>query len=196
MATRYPNVIDDDDAGPEGEHLEMCKPILWPGRELVDEAYVKALMARLIAASYREPELLNVFALRKACITRILVFARQCFEKEPTVVNITVPHNGQVHVFGDTHGDVHSLMEGLTKTGLPNENNILCFAGDCVDRGSWGVEVLVILYILKLWKPNCVHLLRGNHETTGCSTRYASCNYFRPSPSKLYSISSRLNEVC
>jgi len=172
MEARYPGIIEEDEAGDEGEMLELCKPVIWPGLEYIDESYVKALISRLVSASYREPELLNMFALRKSCLTRILVFAKECFAKEKTLVDVLVPHHGQVHVFGDTHGDIHSLMEGLTKTGLPGPGNILCFAGDCVDRGSWGVEVLTILFVLKLWKPECVYIVRGNHETSGCATRY------------------------
>lgn len=44
-------------------------------------------------------------------------------------------------------------------------------AGDYVDRGAWGVELLLAVLSLKLAYPQNVFLLRGNHEGSYC-TRY------------------------
>ena len=45
-------------------------------------------------------------------------------------------------------------------------------AGDFVDRGAWGLEVLVLLAALKLAAPGAVTLLRGNHESSTCTQLY------------------------
>lgn len=45
-------------------------------------------------------------------------------------------------------------------------------AGDFVDRGAWGLEVLVFLAALKLALPDRVILLRGNHESSTCTQLY------------------------
>lgn len=52
--------------------------------------------------------------------------------------------------------------------------SILCqlAVGDFVDRGSWGIETLMLLLVYKWLLPNNVYLVRGNHETSDCTKRY------------------------
>lgn len=45
-------------------------------------------------------------------------------------------------------------------------------AGDFVDRGAWGVEVVLTLAALKLAIPAQVFLLRGNHECEALASVY------------------------
>jgi len=41
-----------------------------------------------------------------------------------------------------------------------------------VDRGAWGVELLLAVLALKLALPRCVCVLRGNHESNLCTKVY------------------------
>lgn len=67
---------------------------------------------------------------------------------------------GRVVFVGDIHGHLESLDQVLF--------NIYCcdfiFLGDYVDRGDYQLECLIFIYLLKIFSPNHVILLRGNHE--------------------------------
>lgn len=74
------------------------------------------------------------------------------------------PVRSPVTICGDIHGQFGDLLE-LFRTGgeLPTTNYI--FMGDFVDRGHNSVETFELLLCLKAKYPDCVTLLRGNHES-------------------------------
>lgn len=49
------------------------------------------------------------------------------------------------------------------------------FMGDYVDRGNFGVEVMMVLLGIKINYPENIFLLRGNHETRHMTTSF---NFF------------------
>ncbi|VDN26710.1 unnamed protein product [Gongylonema pulchrum] len=67
-------------------------------------------------------------------------------------------------VIGDLHADFTDLMKSLNNTGWPTERTLI-FLGDYIDRGDHPIEVLLLLFLLKLRYRKRVVLLRGNHET-------------------------------
>jgi hypothetical protein len=69
-----------------------------------------------------------------------------------------------VFVFYSSLGQLADLLHILEVAGLPGTNNKYIFNGDFVDRGEWGVEVMCILMVLMIARPDCVILNRGNHE--------------------------------
>ena len=78
----------------------------------------------------------------------------------------------KVNVVGDTHGQYHDVLKMLNLAGDPSPTNWYVFNGDFVDRGAWGVEVLTVLMAWKVAYPDCVYLLRGNHECEFCTEVY------------------------
>lgn len=69
-------------------------------------------------------------------------------------------------VFGDIHGQLRDLLLFLLHFGMPggDETPNFVFNGDWVDRGRHQIEVLTVVYTLKLAFPSKVWLNRGNHE--------------------------------
>lgn len=80
-------------------------------------------------------------------------------KKEPNLLKLKDP----VTVVGDIHGQYYDFVKMLDVGGDP-ENTKYLFLGDYVDRGSFSVEVVLLVYALKLNYPKTVFLLRGNHE--------------------------------
>ena len=87
--------------------------------------------------------------------------------KEPTVVAVRVP----VTIVSDIHGQFADLLEILKVAGSPPETNLL-FLGDYVDRGYRSLQVISLIFLLKLRWRDSVTVLRGNHETRSVSTVY------------------------
>lgn len=74
-------------------------------------------------------------------------------------------------MFGDIHGQLLELRHILNYIGSP-ENKSYLFLGDYVDRGKQSIEVICLLYCLKIVYPKNVHLLRGNHEDPEINVKY------------------------
>ncbi|KAJ3435804.1 serine/threonine-protein phosphatase 6 catalytic subunit [Anaeramoeba flamelloides] len=85
--------------------------------------------------------------------------------------------NGPVAVVGDIHGQFYDLLELFKQAGYENIPNsapprkFVCL-GDYVDRGHYGLEVVLSLFLLKLMYPAHFVLLRGNHECRTITQNY------------------------
>ncbi|EAY04518.1 Ser/Thr protein phosphatase, putative [Trichomonas vaginalis G3] len=77
----------------------------------------------------------------------------------------------KVIIIGDLHGNLHDLLRILIKNGLPPETNYL-FLGDYVDRGEFSLEVVILVFALRILFPENVFLLRGNHELSNINAMY------------------------
>mmetsp|Transcript_59351 Transcript_59351/g.130337 ORF Transcript_59351/g.130337 Transcript_59351/m.130337 type:complete len:1009 (-) Transcript_59351:23-3049(-) len=86
-------------------------------------------------------------------------------EKHPkSVVYTETPKPGRLVVVGDTHGQLADVCHILYHLGAPSATNRFLFNGDMVDRGPYGVEILLIIFAFFLADPDCLIVHRGNHE--------------------------------
>ena len=81
------------------------------------------------------------------------------FGKEPNILKIDPP----LVIVGDLHGQIQDLYRILTRFDLPPRQKYL-FLGDLVDRGDYSIEVVSLIFVLKVLYPKNVYIIRGNHE--------------------------------
>eukprot|EP01125_Pyxidicula_operculata_P012476 TRINITY_DN4091_c0_g1_i2.p1 TRINITY_DN4091_c0_g1~~TRINITY_DN4091_c0_g1_i2.p1 ORF type:complete len:652 (+),score=165.45 TRINITY_DN4091_c0_g1_i2:55-2010(+) len=110
--------------------------------------------------------------------------ATQIFKSEKNMVELSAP----ITIFGDVHGQYFDMINVLKSLPLPRDDDPWLFLGDYVDRGLFGMEVILYLFSLKIKWPKAVYLLRGNHECRQlakayqfrkeCLGKYKSINLF------------------
>ncbi|EEH51304.1 uncharacterized protein MICPUCDRAFT_49227 [Micromonas pusilla CCMP1545] len=122
--------------------------------------------------------------LEEAELEALCAYVKEVLVEESNVQPVCSP----VTVCGDIHGQFHDLLK-LFETGgdVPDTNYI--FMGDFVDRGYNSLETFTLLLLLKARWPQCVTLLRGNHESRQitqvygfydeCQRKYGNANAWR-----------------
>jgi diadenosine tetraphosphatase ApaH/serine/threonine PP2A family protein phosphatase len=100
--------------------------------------------------------------LHSSALDRLLVQVSDLLREEPNLVRI--PPGQRVTVVGDVHGSLADVQRIFQLAGWPGPGNTFIFNGDFVDRGDRGVEVIAVLFALKIVHPKNVILNRGNHE--------------------------------
>jgi serine/threonine-protein phosphatase 5 len=101
----------------------------------------------------------------------LLLFAiRDLLKTLPTLVDVT--YSEKITVCGDVHGQFYDLANIFHLNGWPSEQNPYLFNGDFVDRGSWSVECVTVLFAYKVALPNHFFLNRGNHESAAMNRMY------------------------
>lgn len=99
----------------------------------------------------------------------------ELLRKENTIQDVTIPSSKSVVVVGDLHGQYWDFMNLLKLAGRPSPESPFIFNGDFVDRGSWSIEVISVLFAFKLKDPSFVFLNRGNHEMLETNILYGFC---------------------
>lgn len=124
----------------------------------------KCLTALLRVKDFRPGVHVN---LPRDDIIKICHATREQFMKEPVLIQTKAP----VVICGDIHGQYYDLLRTFEENGYPPKQPYV-FMGDYVDRGKFSIEVITLLFALKLKHPDKVTVLRGNHECENITQQY------------------------
>jgi protein phosphatase len=117
-----------------------------------------SLFLNLIKSSNLETKIPIPFLSQQSLIY-IASHARNLLMNEEILLQI----EGSFIIVGDLHGNLHELIIIFRQFEIPPENNFI-FLGDYIDRGNFSIETVTFVFLMKIYFPNNIFLLRGNHE--------------------------------
>eukprot|EP01083_Nonionella_stella_P243727 848995_1 len=96
--------------------------------------------------------------LELSAAIHIINKAKEILSKEPNVLKLNAP----IAIHGDILGHFWNLQRSLEAADDMQSN---LFLGNYVDRGCFGIEVILYLCAHKIMHPDSFHMLRGAHES-------------------------------
>jgi len=166
-------------AAPAGAWMPRLTP--WGAEDLVKERQ-RALTFDEPAADYAGPRYTKGSDITDAWLQKLMDFQKTGgllpkkdaylvvldiiaqLKSEGAMGELEVKAGESLTVFGDLHGQYFDVLNILGLSGMPSTKTPFLFNGDFVDRGSWSIEVILLLYCMKLKDPKTVYFNRGNHE--------------------------------
>ena len=95
--------------------------------------------------------------LHKETVLDIITRVTEVFRGESTLIKTRDP----ITVVGDIHGQYYDFVKLLDVGGDPTTTQTqYIFLGDYVDRGSYSVEVLMLIFSLKISYPKRIWMRR------------------------------------
>eukprot|EP00931_Biecheleriopsis_adriatica_P020781 TRINITY_DN13787_c0_g1_i5.p1 TRINITY_DN13787_c0_g1~~TRINITY_DN13787_c0_g1_i5.p1 ORF type:complete len:835 (-),score=136.92 TRINITY_DN13787_c0_g1_i5:87-2591(-) len=132
-----------------------------------EDVHSKTIAALLQPTSWQPDMNPNTFLLNASEASRLCDLALDVFKKQDMVLRLRAP----IKVYGDIHGQYLDLMRLFARYKAPTDGDggdidsmDYLFLGDFVDRGSFSLETVCLLFALKVKYPQQIHLIRGNHE--------------------------------
>ncbi|KRZ85401.1 Serine/threonine-protein phosphatase beta isoform [Trichinella sp. T8] len=109
----------------------------------------------------------NTLPMDEPLLTDIFKNVSKILLKEESLLELELP----LVICGDIHGNFCQLLRIFNRIGWPPKVRYL-FLGDYIDRGYRNLEVIALLFTLKILYPEAVFLLRGNHEALPVNRNY------------------------
>ena len=164
-------VDPNEPIGGEGASQQSLSP-----QESPIVALARAMIEQHLLVPAHERRRQKSVLLREDDIKTVLLAVREVFMSQPMLLELAAP----VKICGDIHGQYYDLLKIFDKCGYPCPPELAAdgkgasylFLGDYVDRGKHSIETIMLLFCYKILYPNCVWLLRGNHECAAVTRLY------------------------
>ena len=125
-------------------------------------------------------EIHDKFPFTKDEITSLIEEVIPIISKENSLIKIRSP----CKIFGNIYGVYNDLMRFFESYGNPSDSiqngdiNVMqyIFLGDFCDRGFYSLEVVLLLFALKIKYRNFIYLIRGHHEDKNINEFYGLGN--------------------
>ena len=109
-------------------------------------------------------------------IFNLIEEVKPILEKDQSLIRIRSP----CKIFGNLYGLYDDLMRYFESYGNPSDDNQMgdinvmqyIFLGDFCDRGFHSLEVIFLLFALKIKYPQFIYLIRGHHEDKTINIKY------------------------
>ncbi|CAA7026233.1 unnamed protein product [Microthlaspi erraticum] len=155
----------DDSVGADFGDI-VLDPISWPLESQLTLEWVEILMGLVNQFTWKSSVSEFPLVLPHSVAASLVDCASQILDKEANCVKIDCSsENSRVIVVGDLHGQLHDLLKIFDQSGRPSQNQRFVFNGNYIGRGSWSLEVFLVLLAWKILMPENVVLLRGSSET-------------------------------
>ena len=113
-------------------------------------------------------ELKEKLPFKKEEVIYLIEEVNKIISKENSLIKIRSP----CKIFGNIYGIYTDLMRYFESYGNPSDNiqngdiNVMqyIFLGDFCDRGNQSLEIILLLFALKIKYPDFIYLIRGHHE--------------------------------
>ena len=99
--------------------------------------------------------------ISKETLKNIISEVKTIFKKESNLLHLS----SDINIIGDIHGNIDDLIRIFEKQGYVPDSKYLLL-GDYIDRGNNSIEVLILLFCLKLKYPDYIFMICGNHEVS------------------------------
>ena len=109
-------------------------------------------------------------------ILNLIEEVKPLLEKDQSLIRIRSP----CKIFGNLYGLYNDLMRFFESYGNPSDDNQMgdinvmqyIFLGDFCDRGFNSLEIIFLLFALKIKYPQFIYILRGHHEDKNINIKY------------------------
>ncbi|EGR29243.1 ser thr protein phosphatase family protein, putative [Ichthyophthirius multifiliis] len=130
-------------------HKPLSQNLMWPTKNGITKPDWKVIRDHLTKEG----------RIEKEDLLKLVAQCNKIMRSEGNLLSVQDP----VTVIGDIHGQYYDLLK-ILEIGGSLDNTKYLFLGDFVDRGSFSIEVLILLYAIKINFPETIYFLRGNHE--------------------------------